>query len=385
MRIESCAGLDYELPTRIRYGLGRVAELGETAATIGARALLVTTPGVPHVERVTSLLAAAGVEAVVFADAEPNPSVESVDRAGQIARDEACVMAIGVGGGSAIDTAKGAAVAATNPGSVWEYSLEYRGETRPIELPPLPIIAVPTTAGTGSEVNFVAVLSNHQTGQKGPLRSDLIRPAYALIDPELTASMPASVTASTGFDALTHAFERYFGGTWHPFVDMMTTNTIATVIEQLPRAIERPDDMEARARMSWAATQGALCVLAPMGESGLHIFGLAVSAVIDAPHGRALAAVMPPVLADLAGGYPERAAGLAAMLGDEARADRAVPAMTRWLEQIGMRLTLSDLGAEGRDLAALVAATSMQRLESGYHRPMGEDDVRAIYEAALGV
>ncbi len=81
----------------------------------------------------------------------------------------------------------------------------------------------------------------------------------------------------------------------------------------------------------------------------------------------------------------ERAAGLAAMLGDEARADRAVPAMTRWLEQIGMRLTLSDLGAEGRDLAALVAATSMQRLESGYHRPMGEDDVRAIYEAALGV
>lgn len=371
------------MPTRIRFGVGRVEELGEIALEVGDRALLVTTAGVPHVERVEALLRDAGVDVVVFDEAEPNPSVESVDRAGEVARGNDCAMTIGLGGGSAIDTAKGAAVAATNAGSVWEYSLEYEGGTREIERAPLPIVAVPTTAGTGSEVNFVAVLSNHETGQKGPLRSDAIRPAYAVIDPELTATMPASVTASTGFDALTHAFERYFGGRWHPFVDMMTESTIATVIEQLPRAIERPDDMEARARMSWAATQGALCVLAPMGESGLHIFGLAVSAVIDAAHGRALAAVMPPVLADLAEGYPERAAGLAGMLGDEARAERAVPAMERWLEEIGMRVTLRDLGADADDLEALVAATSMQRLEGGYHRPMGEGDVRAVYEAAM--
>ncbi len=383
MQVESCAGLDYELPTRIRYGLGRVGELGEIASGLGTRALLVTTAGVPHVARVEELLTTAGVEVVMVDDAEPNPSVESVDRAGTVARESGCDLTVGLGGGSSIDTAKGAAVVATNPGSVWEYSLEYEGETRQIDDEPLPIVAVPTTAGTGSEVNFVAVLSNHATGQKGPLRSDHIRPAYAVIDPELTATMPASVTASTGFDALTHAFERYFGGSWHPFVDMMTANTIATVIEQLPRALRQPDDMEARARMSWAATQGALCVLAPMGESGLHIFGLAVSAVIDAAHGRALAAVMPPVLADLAGGYPERAARLAGMLGDEERADRAVPAMVRWLEEIDMRVTLADLGADESDLPALVAATSRQRLDGGYHRPMDEADVRAIYEDAL--
>lgn len=384
MRVESCSNLDYELPTKIRFGLGRVQEIGEIAAGLGERALLVTTHGVPHVERTRELLAAAGVEVVLFDRAEPNPSVESVDVAGEVARAERCGMAIGLGGGSAIDTAKGAAVAATCQGTVWRYSIEHSGGPREIERRPLPIIAVPTTAGTGSEVNHVAVLSNHQTGQKGPLRSDLIRPAYALIDPELTVSMPASVTASTGFDALTHAFERFFGGTWHPWVDMMTEHTIATVIEYLPRAIRQPDDVEARARMSWAATQGALCVLAPMGESGLHIFGLAVSAVIDAAHGRALAAMMPPVLEDLAAAYPERAAQLAAMLGDEARAKRATPAMRRWMEEIGMKVTLADLGARADHLPALVEATSMQRLESGYHRAMSADDVRAIYAAALG-
>lgn len=384
MHIDCCAALDYELPTHIRFGPGRVAEVGKIAAGLGRRALLVTTPGVPHAERVAELLTGSGVDVVPFDEAEPNPSVESVDRAGMVAREQACEVAVGLGGGSAMDTAKGAAVAATNEGSVWEYSLECRGETRAVEASPLPIIAVPTTAGTGSEVNFVAVLSNHETGQKGPLRSDAIRPAYAVIDPELTVSMPASVTASTGFDALTHAFERYFGGTWHPFVDMLAANTIATVIEQLPRALEEPEEMEARARMSWAATQGALCVLAPMGESGLHVFGLAVSAVIDAAHGRALAAVMPPVLADLAEGYPERAARLAEMLGDEARAERAVPAMEQWMGEIGMRVTLRDLGASESDLPAFVAATSLQRLETGYHRRMSEQDVGAVYRAALG-
>lgn len=383
MQIPACAALDYELPTRIRYGVGRAGELGEIAAGLGRHALLLTTPGVPHVERMSSLLQAAGVEVTLFDEAEPNPSVESVDRAGAIARQGGCDMAVGLGGGSAIDTAKGAAVAATNDGTIWEYSIEYSGEPRHVAHPPLPIIAIPTTAGTGSEVNHVSVLSNHVTGQKGPLRSDLIRPTCALIDPELTLSMPAAVTASTGFDALTHAFERFFAGTWHPFVDMMTENTISTVIRYLPQAIEHPLEMEARARMSWAATQAALCVLAPMGESGLHIFGLAVSAVIDAAHGRALAAMMSPVLADLAVAYPERAALLAAMLGDEQRADRAAPAMSAWMEQIGMSLTLTDLGASLSDLPALVEATSMQRLENGYHRPMTSADVRAIYESAL--
>ncbi len=383
MGLESCADLDYELPTRIRYGIGRIEEVGEIALRLGTRALLVTTPGVPHVERVSELLTMAGVEVTLFDEAEPNPSVESVDYAGEIAQQMGCALTIGLGGGSSIDTAKGAAVAVTNDGSVWEYSIEYREGTRQIEHPPLPIIAIPTTAGTGSEVNHVAVLSNHDTEQKGPLRSDLIRPTFALIDPELTVTMPASVTASTGFDALTHAFERYFAGSWHPYVDMMTENTIATVIEYLPRAIEQPDDLETRARMSWAATQAALCVLARMGESGLHIFGLAVSAVIDAAHGRALAAIMPPVLQDLAGAYPERAARLARILGDEERAERAEPAMCRWMKEIGMALTLEDLGAGVEHLPALVEATSRKRLESGYHRPMSESDVRAIYEAAM--
>jgi len=384
MRSESCSPLDYVLPTQITFGLGRVRELAEIAPRFGRRALLVTTPGVPHADAARAVLARAGVEAVVFDRAEPNPGARSVDLAAEVAREAGCEMTIGLGGGSSIDTAKGAAAMAVNEGGAWEYTIEYRGERREMERRPLPIIAVPTTAGTGSEVNHIAVLSNRETGQKGPMRSDLIRPTHALIDPELTVTMPPPVTASTGFDALTHAFERYFAGRWHPFVDAMATSAISAVIEQLPRALESPRDLEARSRMAWAATQAAMCVLAPLGESGLHIFALAVSAVLDAVHGRALAAMMPHVLADLTGAYPDRAARLAEMLGDEPRAARAVPAMTRWLDRIGMTVSLKELGAAETDLDALVAATSVERIERGYHRPMDVEDLRTMYRLAMG-
>lgn len=375
--------LDYYLPTRILYGPGRVAELGEIASSLGSRALVVITPGVPHLGRAVDVLAASGVEAIVFDRAEPNPSAQSADAAGQMAREEHCDLTVGLGGGSAMDTAKGAAAMATNEGSAWEYTIEYQGERREIERPPLPIVAVPTTAGTGSEVNFIAVLSNRETGQKGPLRSDLIRPAYALIDPELALTLPPQVTASTGFDALTHAFERFFGGCWHPFVDMMAEGVISTVVRWLPAVLEQPGDLQGRCRMSWAATQGAMCVLAPMGEAGLHIFGLAVSALTDAVHGRALAAMMGPVLADLALAYPDRAARLAELLGAEARPEAAVPATQSWMREIGMDVSLPALGVGQGGLDGLVKATNMQRLAGSYHREMTTEDVRIMYQRAM--
>jgi len=272
---------------------------------------------------------------------------------------------------------------ATNEGRAWEYTTEYQGDRREIERQPLPIVGVPTTAGTGSEVNFIAVLSNRGTGQKGPLRSDLIRPAYALIDPELTLTLPTAVAASTGFDALTHAFERFFAGRWHPFVDMMTEGVISTVITFLPRVLEDPGDLEGRCRMSWAATQGAMCVLAPMGESGLHIFGLAISAVTDAVHGRALAAMMLPVLSHLAAVYSGRAARLAELLGAEPRANAVVPAMKEWMRTIGMDICLLNVGARQATLEKLVQATNMERLAASYHREMTADHVRSMYEKAM--
>ena len=375
--------LDYYLPTRVAFGPGRIAEIGEVAATLGKRALLVSTPGVPHAQRVTELLREAGVKGVVFDRAEPNPSGQSVDGAAEIGREEKCDLAIGLGGGSAMDTAKGAALMTTNEGQAWEYTIEYEGERREATRQALPIVAVPTTAGTGSEVNFIAVLSNRETGQKGPLRSDLIRPAYGIVDPELTMSMPAGVTASTGFDALTHAFERFFGGRWHPFVDMMAEETMGTVIKFLPRVLEEPADLEARCRMSWAATQGAMCVLAPMGESGLHVFGLAISAVTDATHGETLAAMMPTVLGDLAEAYPERAARLAGLLGAEARAEAAAPAMATWMRGIGMDIPLAAVGVDEDRLDAVVKATNMTRLAKEYHREMTERQVRAMYARAM--
>lgn len=375
--------LDYHLPTRIVFGVGTLERLGELCRPLGRRALLVTMPEVPHGQRAAEMLEGAGIEAIVFDEAEANPRASSADAAGGLARETGCEFVVGLGGGSAMDAAKAAAVAATNAGPIWEYTIEYRGEQRAVREPPLPIVAIPTTAGTGSEVNGIAVLSNEQTRQKGPMRSPAIAPRIALIDPALTTTLPAQTTASTGFDAFTHAFERYLGGEAHPFIDLLAEDAMRTVVTYLPRALARPDDLAARSRMSWAATQAAMCVVAPLGEAGLHIFGLPISAVLDAPHGETLAAMLPAVLTDLAEAHPDKCARLAQILGGEARPEACVGAAGRWLASIGMRMTLRGLGATEEHCRRLADSVNMDRLASSYCKRLTREDVQEMYRAAL--
>lgn len=383
------APMAFHMPTQIIFGVGEVVEVGQVARQLGKRALVTSTPGLPHLDRVVSLLEQAGIDTVPFTNTQPNPMARDLDRAGALAREEGCDLVVGVGGGSSMDTAKGAALMAVNEGSIWEYSIECEGQPREAR-GALPKIAIPTTAGTGSEVNSIAVIGNAETRQKGPVRSPHSFPAYALIDPQLTLSMPAHVTASTGFDAFTHAFERYMQPQYHPFVDLMADGVMATVLECLSRVLVHPEDIELRSRMSWAATQAALCVNARLGESGLHIFSLPISAIKDAPHGVALAAMLPVVMTDIAPLFPRQTARIAELLGadptglsERKSAALCLRVIEGWLEQIGMAYRLSDLGCDEDDCREIASAINMNRLAASYQVQLDEAGVLERYLTRL--
>ncbi len=378
--------MEYELPTHIIFGVGELQRVGELVRGLGRRALIVTTPEMPHADRVTELLTDAGCEVTGRREVEPNPRAPTIDAAAAEARTNGVEVIVGIGGGSAMDGAKGVSLAAVNEGPVWEYTIEFRGEMREVTQQPLPLVAIPTTAGTGAEVNHIAVLSNPDTGQKGPLRCRQMAPRVAIIDPELTLSLPRHITASTGFDAFTHAFERFFSPELHPFIHTLAADTMRTVYEFLSKALAKPDDIEARARLSWAATQGAMCVLAPLGEAGLHIFGLPISALFDTPHGVTLAIMIPAVLEQLCEAFPERGTELADILGEpgpDSAPGACVAATERWLRDIEMEYRLSDIGAKPEDCARLAAAINKTRLDDRYHRPMTLEQIEELYRSRL--
>lgn len=376
------------MPTRLVFGCGRLNQVGKLARTLGRRALVVSTPGVPHLERLLELLRAAGVDTVPFTDTRPNPLAGDLNRAGQLAREEQCEVVVGLGGGSAMDTAKGAALMAVNPGDLWEYTIEVSEPRTPTGA--LPKILVPTTAGTGSEVNFVAVIGNGETKQKGPVRSAFNYPAYAVLDPELTVTLPPFVTASSGFDAFTHALERFMQPRFHPFAETLAVDVMATVFECLPKVLTEPMNLELRSRMLWAATQAAVCVNCRLGEVGLHIFGLPLSALLDTPHGVTLAAMLPVVLADAVPVFPRQAAKIATLLGaveagmaEAEAAQRCQPALERWVDQIGMTFHLSDLGADGTLCDGLAETINLDRLHTEYCLPLDRHAVRERYLSRL--
>jgi len=198
------------------------------------------------------------------------------------------------------------------------------------------------------------------------------------------------VTASTGFDAFTHAFERYMQPQYHPFVDLMAEGVMATVLNCLSRTLADPEDVELRSQMSWAATQAALCVNAKMGESGLHIFSLPISALKDAPHGVALAAMLPAVLADIAPLFPRQTARIAELLGadlaglsERESASLCLKLVEDWLEHIGMAYWLSDFGCDEDDCREIASAINMNRLAASYQLQLDEAGVLERYLARL--
>ena len=336
-------------PGTVVFGAGQIQRLGDEARRLGTHAFLATTRELSDLglaEQAQELLRAAGMAVTLYQDVQPDPSCFSVDAAGKHARSIDCNLVVGLGGGSAIDFAKGVAVAASHAGQVWDYVTYTGANARPVTPAVLPVIAVPTTAGTGSEVTKGIVLENPDKAMKAALLSEHVYPRVALIDPELTYTMPVSVTAMTGFDALSHGIEAYLNATvCNPVSDLIALDAIQRVAGNLPLVLADGDDKDARTEMAWAATLGGMAI-ALSNTTVAHAMGLPLGARLSVPHGLGLSRLLPVVLEYSWRAQPERCSALADTVGAAQQAMRVegkAQAFVTWLRQFVQEIGLDKL------------------------------------------
>lgn len=353
---------DYFQPTEIHFGVGRVEELGKTASRFGQRCLLVTTPAndilAPMYDRVKKILTDAGVIVSHFDQIQPNPTTDNITAGAENAKIHKAEMIIGLGGGSAMDAAKAIAVEATHDGSSWEY-LFYR-DKQPTEKT-LPIIAVSTTSGTGSQVTQVAVVTHTKARDKSALYNSILFPDVCIVDPELMVTVPKHITACTGFDAFCHAFESVIHPNTSAYGEVLAWEAIQTVVDHLPAVLENPDHIEARSRLAYADTLAGLCI-ANAGVTLPHGVGMAISGLYPhIAHGEALAMIYPPFTRFTSASAISQFARIGQILNpellnvtDEVAAEGACQAVVRFLEKIGMKMTLKDAGMPEEEIPALV-------------------------------
>lgn len=284
---------NYYQPTEIIYGEGRISELGEITKKYGKKCLLVTTPVFPAVEsqyaKVKQILSDSNIELTHFDKVQPNPTTEIITAGAEMAKSFGADVVIGLGGGSSIDSAKAIAVEATHEGSCWDY-LFFKKEPTDATLP---IIAISTTSGTGSQVTQVAVVTNTGERDKSALYHPILYPNVCIVDPELMLTVPQRVTAATGFDALCHSFESTLNPGSSEYINTMAFRGIEIVVETLPYLLENLNDQEARSKMAMADTYGGLCI-ANSGVTLPHGVGMAISGMYpNVPHGESLAIIYP--------------------------------------------------------------------------------------------
>jgi alcohol dehydrogenase len=312
--------------TSIDFEAGSLARLGEHLAGLSARrALLVSDAGLEQaglVDRAAALMDDAGLAVGRYLEVSPNPRDGECRAAADVALDTGADAIVGVGGGSVMDTTKAAAALVTNGGSVKDWE-----DPRRLEAAPLPTICVPTTAGTGSEVTFVAVITDEREHYKMTLLDPRLAPDIALLDPELTLTLPPQTTASTGMDALIQAIEAYTGRASSPITDALALHAAGLIAAHLERAVAEGGDLEARSAM----LLGSLMAGMAFGNSdvgSVHSMGETIGGLYDTPHGVACAVFLPYVFEYNVAADPARHATIARVLGvpDDGRSDEEVAA-----------------------------------------------------------
>lgn len=375
-----------EVPTRLLHGPGALARLSETLSELGVtRPMLVTDPGV-----VAAGIAERALQytenAVVFAEVQPNPDIELVDRGAALYVSEGCDGLVGVGGGSSLDTAKSIGVVAEHGGSILDY--EY-GRT-PLSRRVPPLVAVPTTAGTGSEVTLWAVITDHDRQIKFNVGGTaLIGPHVALIDPELMLGLPPAVTAATGMDALSHAIECYTCDYHQPFNDAVALHAIELVARWLRRAVADGSDLEARTQMAHAATLGGMAY-GTESAGAAHAMSQSAGGVHDCPHGALTARVLGPVCEFNAPADPERYARIAQGLGVDTSgltpldaALAGVEELYRLTDDVGIP-TMEELGFSEDEIPMLARIAFEDPQTLGNAREVEITDYEDIYRNAFG-
>lgn len=290
--METNNNYDMYIPTRVMFGKGMLNKLGDQPMP-GRRALIIISNGKStrangYLARTEEQLHRAGVETFVFDGVAPNPSVGNVNAGAKVARDNDCDFLVALGGGSVMDCAKAIAVMTTNEGELWDYVPIGSGKGQPIAVRPLPIIAITTTAGTGSETDSSGVITKEDTFEKAFVGDASLFPVLSIVDAELMKSVPATFTAYQGFDALFHSTEGYIAKGANLMSDMYALEAIRNIAEYLPRAINDGNDIEARTRVAFGNTLsgGVMCLTLITSE---HALEHALSAYHpNQPHGAGL-------------------------------------------------------------------------------------------------
>jgi alcohol dehydrogenase class IV len=375
---------EFATATRIIFGEGKAASLPELARSFGVRALVVTGASP---ERAAAIVSALSAETLAVPG---EPTVELVREGARRVRDAGCDVVVSIGGGSAIDAGKAIAAIATNGGEPLEF-LEVVGKGRAITAPPLPFIAVPTTAGTGSEVTRNAVLGSAEHGVKASLRSPLMLPRVALVDPELTYGLPPAVTAYTGLDALTQLIEPYVSARANPLVDALCADGIARVAGALGRAVLDGADRDARRDMALASLFGGLA-LANAGLGVVHGFAAPLGGGWKAPHGALCAALlshgMAANVAALRARAPQHPAlarytAIACLL--TGRNDASAEDGIEWARALSAELEIPPLRAWGiaaSDLPGVVEKAARASSMQANPLPLTGEELQAVLTAA---
>jgi alcohol dehydrogenase class IV len=372
----------YYLPVNLVFGRGKADFIGEKAAAIGKRALIVTggnsTKKSGLLDRTKKQLEENGVSFVLFDQAEPNPLTTTVYEGGELANQEGCDFIIALGGGSSLDTGKGIAFMALNEGDINDYIYGKKVSDKA-----LPLLAVPTTCGTGSEGNGFAVMTNPQTLDKKSLRCSAIVPTCSIVDPQLMMTMPKGILASVGFDALCHNIDAYLSTISQPLTDLMALEGVRLAAESLVRLYEGTGDLNNWDQLCLSSTLGGM-VINTAGVTALHGMEHPVSGLKDAVHGRGLAALAPHVFEASIKGAPHKFATLSKLLGGRDETD-FVEQIHKLISRLDLTESLKDMGIEESDLSWLTENCLKVSAASMANHPVvfTPEEIKEIYRKSL--
>ncbi|MDO4485680.1 MAG: iron-containing alcohol dehydrogenase [Bacillota bacterium] len=372
----------YKLRTNLIFGTGKESTIGREAAKLGNKVMIVTggnsTKKSGLLDRTRKMLEEQNVEYIVFDKVQQNPVYSAVDEGASLISSEGCCGAVAIGGGSVIDSAK--AICAAAAYGVPVENLVYEGKAI---VRALPLIAVPTTCGTGSEVNGVAVLTNEKNNDKKSIKGDAIIPAAAIVDPLLMTTMPKHVYASVSFDALCHLMEAYLSVHANPITDMIAAEGMMLISDNILEVYRNYDNIDAWEKITLASTLGGYTLNA-IGVIAGHGMEHPESGLRNVMHGKGLAAVMPVLLKELAEASPVKTAEISRIFGGKDESD-CWQVILKLLKALQLDLTLDDLGFSEEDISWLT--DNAFKVSAGTiacsPKQFEKDDIRRLYHEAM--
>lgn len=386
--------ININFPVQIYFGNGEIHNIGKRTRVFGQNAFLVMDPFLKNssVEKqIMQNLKDNGVAITPFYDVVPNPTVDLIDNGVEQIKKGHYDLVIAIGGGSAIDTGKAVALLASNDGSCWDYTERLGANVLRPKEKGLPMIAVPTTAGTGSEATPYAVINNPHIHQKCTIVNPAVFPTVSIVDPELMISMPPELTALTGVDAFSHAFESYINVNAHPFSEMIALESIKYFAKNIRQAVKNGTDIEARNGMAWACTLGGMAI-AHAGTTVPHALGQPLSGLTNAPHGGTIAACLPEVVEWTLPVAAEKFAVVAEILDPsvklksiEEKAELLPSILVDLFREIDADVTFSGYGLKEDDIYSFADTvyTSFQLDLKGHPKVATKDDLVALIRKCM--